>query len=270
MKKFFASVICLVLTISLVACGTNEKVEDAMQQEKIKTDMNSTGEVVHNDEVVKAEVVDEVKDGLIRFRGIKWYSSKKDVESFLFENGADVGGWRSDDNTIYRMSGIDYTNMTTGEDTIDGGGYKGWYSGVYVAGYEASDTYACYIYPINDDGSINVSEDNAQFYFGWYTFTKEDYSDILSIYEDLKIKLCALYGKGYENKSDFRTTMNWKDTENNQVRLLIDSDSTYITLGYMANGAEERLDKMQSALDKVAAQKEEEKREENKQNTSGL
>lgn len=109
---------------------------------------------------------------------------KKDVESFLFENGAESGGWMSSDNDIYRMSGIDYTSVTTGEDRVDGGGYQGWYSGVSVAGYEASDTYACYIYPMNADGSINMSEDDAQFYFGWYTFTQEDYSDITAIYED--------------------------------------------------------------------------------------
>ena len=63
--------------------------------------------------------------------------------------------------------------------------------------------------------------------------------------------------------------MSWKDVENNQVRLLRNSDSTYITLGYMAEGAEKRLDEMQSALDKIESQKEAGEREENKENTSG-
>lgn len=58
--------------------------------------------------------------------------------------------------------------------------------------------------------------------------------------------------------------------ENNQVRLLVNSDSTYITLGYMAEGAEARLDEMQAALDKIESQKEAEEREENKDDVSGL
>lgn len=256
--------------MSLVACGTNENNTNTLQQEDIETETNSTEKTAPKKDDVKVDVTEGAKDGLIRFREIKWYSSKKDVEKFLFENGADIAGWMGNNNTIYRMSGIDYTNMTTGEDVVENGGYQGWYSGVSVAGYEASSTYACYIYPINDNGSIETSDDKAQFYFGWYTFTQDTYSDISSIYEDLKMKLCSLYGNGNERKSDFRTTMTWKDTENNQVRLLIDSDATYITLGYMANGADERLDEMEIALDNAAAQKEAEEREKNKQNTSGL
>lgn len=281
-KKSFMVIMAIgVLSIGLVACGKGEKYEDVVQQEETEDSESSlvdenedeveTMEETEEVEVTtKADVIEEVDDGIIRFRGIRWYSAKKDVESFLFENGAESGGWMSSDNDIYRMSGIDYTSVTTGEDRVDGGGYQGWYSGVSVAGYEASDTYACYIYPMNADGSINMSEQDAQFYFGWYTFTQEDYSDITAIYEDLKTKLCTLYGDGQENETDFHTTMSWKDVENNQVRLLRNSDSTYITLGYMAEGAEKRLDEMQSALDKIESQKEAEEREENKENTSGL
>ena len=279
-KMLMVIMVIVVLSIGLVACGKGEKYDDVVQQESTEDRENSvsdeneevgSGEETEKDNAVATtDVTEEVDDGIIRFRCIRWYSSKKDVESFLFENGAKSGGWMSSDNDIYRMSGIDYTNVTSGEDRVDGGGYQGWYSGVSVAGYEASDTYACYIYPINADGTVEMSEEDAQFYFGWYTFTQEDYSDITAIYEDLKTKLGTLYGEGQENKTDFHTTMSWTDVENNQVRLLVNSDSTYITLGYMAEGAEARLDEMQAALDKIESQKEAEEREENKDDVSGL
>lgn len=277
-KKIFILAATAVLC-GIVGCGEAKQYEDTVQQEESGTEENPLTdsnelELVEETEqveaVTRADVIEDVDDGIIRFREIKWYSTKKDVENYLFETGAENGGWMSSDSDIYRMSGIDYTNVTMGEDRVEGGGCKGWYSGVSVAGYEASDTYACYIFSINDDGSIEMSEDDAQFYFGWYTFTQEDYSDIAAIYDDLKTKLCTLYGEGLANKTDYHTTMTWMDAENNQVRLLMNNDFTYITLGYMAAGAEERLDEMQVVLDKIESQNEAEERENNKDNVSGL
>ena len=281
MKKFSKVVCVFVCCITcLIGCGKSENSEDIVQQTKMESSDSSYNddsmvetpsmEDEKNEIAIKTDIIEDTDDGIIRFRGIRWYSTKKDVENYLVESGSSTGGWSSSDNDIYRMSGINYTNVTMGSDRVDGGGYKGRYPGVSVAGYAASGTYACYIYPINEDGSVNISEDDAQFYFGWYEFTQDDYADIPSIYEDLKTKLCTLYGDGQENETKYHITMTWKDTENNQVRLLMNTDSTYITLGYMAAGAEERLDEMESALDRMNSQKESKEREENKENTSGL
>lgn len=270
MKKIRV-VICAIVLCSacLIGCEKNGDSQNVVQQTEIESNEVESSEK-ETEDILKTDIIEEADDGIIRFRGIRWYSTKKDVENYLLENGAGNGGWSSSNNDIYRMSGIDYTNVTMGDDRVDGGGYKGWYSGISVAGYEASSTYACYIYPLNEDGSVKLSEDDAQFYFGWYTFTQDDYTDITSLYDDLKTKLCSLYGDGQENETKYHITTLWKDVENNQVRLLMDSDASYITLGYMAAGADERMDEMQKALDVMNSQKEAEEREENKDNTSGL
>ena len=210
----------------------------------------------------------------ISFRSIPWYSTKADTEEILYGEGASEGGWSSDTENIYRMSGIDYPNVTNGSDRVDGGGYKGWYSSVSVAGYEASDTYACYVYDIDENGVINKNADDAKLYFGWYIFDSNDYADVKVIYEDLEQKLVSLYGEGTSDKEDdYFSSIIWSDAGNNQIRLLLggkNKESQYITLGYMAADADVYLDEMQNALDAEAMEDEAAEREENKNNVSGL
>lgn len=118
------------------------------------------------------------------FRDIPWWSAKSDVDKKLTSEGAEIQQAAFEDN-ILRMNGIDYTNTTIGKDRVDGGGIVGRYSGIKVAGYTPSNTQACYIYTLNDDGSINKDKDSAQFYFGWYTFEPYDYADGEGVYNDL-------------------------------------------------------------------------------------
>jgi hypothetical protein len=221
-------------------------------------------------QIVYAE---ESEQTLFTFRGIPWYSTKTIVEKELSEEGAEI---KTDafKNYIRRIGGIDYTNTMAGSDYVDGGGIVGRYPGLNVAGYDVSNTGACYIFTLNEDGSINKSEDDAEFYFGWYTFESRDYVDGEGIYDDLCQKLTSLYGDGVENtESDYHDTTTWYDSENNQIRLLLggkQNDYKYVTLGYIAADADERLDDMQEALDNEAAANEASDRESNKDNVSGL
>ena len=210
---------------------------------------------------------------IFSFRDIPWWSSKSEAESLLISEGAKV--WQAAfENNVLRMNGIDYMNSVAKSDRVDGGGIVARYSGINVAGYIPTDTQACYIYTLNEDGSINKNKDNAQFYFGWYTFDLDDYIDGDSVYDDLRQKLTSLYGEGIEDaERDHFNTITWYDSENNQIRLLLggnETDYKYATLGYMAAGADERLDEMQIALDTEAAENEAAERESNKNNVSGL
>lgn len=207
------------------------------------------------------------------FRGIDWWAPKTDVDTQLVSEGAEIQDAAFKDN-ILRMSGIDYAGTTSGKDRVDGGGIVARYSGLKVAGYTPSDTQACYIYNLNDDGTINKNEDSAQFYFGWYTFENRDFADVGGVYNDLSQKLQSLYGDGVTNEDDdYFSTVTWTDSDNNQIRLLLggkNKDYGYVTLGYIAAGADEKLDEMQVAVDEENVQKEAAEREKNKADVSGL
>lgn len=218
-------------------------------------------------------LVDAVTKDTFSFRDIPWWSSKTDAEKLLVGEGAEIQQAAFQDN-ILRMSGIDYANSTGGKDRVDGGGIVVRYSGIKVAGYTPSGTQACYIYTLNDDGTINKDKDSAQFYFGWYTFEAYDYADGEGVYNDLAQKLQSLYGEGTsDTDDDYFSTTTWLDKDNNQIRLLLggkDRDTKYVTLGYMAAGADEKLDEMQAAVDAENIANEASEREKNKEDVSGL
>lgn len=208
------------------------------------------------------------------FRDIPWYSTKTDVEQIFEDDGMTIGT-NSWENQVRRMSAIDFLNTMSGSDYVDGGGYVGRYTGVTVAGYEVSEMGASYIYTIDDSGNINKSDDDALFYFGWYEFDANDYVDGDGVYNDLAEKLVSIYGEGVvDEESKYHTTITWCDESGNQIRLLLggkDWDTGhYVTLGYIAAGADERLDEIQGALDAEKAAEEAAERESNKDDLSGL
>lgn len=212
----------------------------------------------------------------ITFRDIPWYSTKTEAEKILADGGATAedGIW---ENYAYRMSGIDWIRSMGRNDFVDGGGFHGTYSGVNVAGYDVSDTYACYIFTIDEQGNINKTVDDAQFYFGWYTFDSNDFADGEEIYNDLSEKLTSLYGEGVsDTENKYHSTVTWHDDENNQIRLLLGNKNTegayerYVTLGYMAADAEDRLDEIEAILNEEDIASEAEDREANQDNVSGL
>jgi len=238
-----------------------EKAVIAFQTEK---GLDATGIV---DEGTYNALYEGLED-LILFRGIKWYSTKQEAEKQLYSEGASSHGILGSDEDIYRMNATNYSNITVGSDRVDGGGYRGWYAGISVAGYDVDDTYACYVYPIQDDRIIHDNE-LAELYLGWYTFGNE-YADHQAIYDDLTSKLTSVYGQGSVNSTKYNTTTTWKDIQGNYIRLLINDDKTYVTLGYMAADADNRLDVMAKALKDEQAIIEKEEREKNASDTSGL
>ena len=83
-----------------------------------------------------------------------------------------------------------------------------------------------------------------------------------------------MYGEGVLNSDDdYFTTSTWTDSDNNQIRLLLggkNKDYKYVTLGYIAAGADEKLDEMQAAVDAENVASEAAEREKNKEDVSGL
>lgn len=218
---------------------------------------------------------EEAIENTFTFRDIPWYTSKAEVEQIFENEGFEIS---EDTWTHYarRIKGIEFLNTMSGSDYVDGGGYAGAYYGVDVAGYSASRMGACYIYAVDNAGNINKSDDDAQFYFGWYEFDNKDFADGEGIYNDLAEKLTSIYGEGEENNdSDYFTTMSWHDSSNNQIKLLLggkdrDPGEKYVTLGYIAADADDRLNKIQEALNNEKAAEEAAARESNKDNVSGL
>lgn len=269
MKYSFVGILALVLLFVFSACSIqlgpmSEKSDEITDAIKESNDENS----MSSDEVKTDELAIRANKGSITFMDIPWYSTKEKTERFLSENGIDVNTYDSYNHCLYRMAATDYCNMAWGDDYVeDGGSQESYYCS--VAGYDNVETTACYIYPIKN-GEIVRSDDNALFYFGWYSFDTSEYSDHKAIYDDLLNKLISLYGEGVTESGDYNTTVTWKDSAENQIRILIDKDETYVTLGYMAAGADEKLDEIQRILDEEAAAEEEKNRENNKSNASGL
>lgn len=204
----------------------------------------------------------------IQFRGLDWFISKKEAEEALVIQGAGETYQSSYVDDIYRLSAIDYTNVTMGDERVDEGGFRESYSGLDVAGYKP-EVYACYYFHI-EDGIIDRNPDKAVFYFGWYVFGKGDFADYAAIYDDLNAKLSSLYGEPKTNTNKYHIIATWRDKDNNILQLLTNVDKTYITLGYIAADADERLNAVQDALNAEKAAAEEAEREKNKDNTGGL
>ncbi len=272
--KIFIGVLIILLIILFfklisLTVSYSPSVDTSTTTEENQTHNNSESTSKPTTEVA-TNIIETKNDGIIRFNKIKWYSRKLDVENYLFSEGITKGGWSSGDGNIYRLDAIDYLNVTLGDERVDEGGKKVWYSGMNVGGYIASNTYACYVYSLNEDGTINRSEDDTIFYFGWHTFEDDDYSNFDQIFSDLKSKLTSVYGEGITQLNKYNKTVTWKDKQGNKIQLLIDDDSTYVTLGYIAADADKLLDNMQAALKKEKALEEESVRNENKDNVSGL
>lgn len=209
----------------------------------------------------------------ITFRSIPWYSTRKEAEQLLEDEGASSSNdaWK---NYARRLSGIQFLSTMSGSDYVDGAGIARNYSGLSVAGYEPSEVGACYIYNINEDGTLDRNEDNAEFYFGWYGFDSRDYVDGIGVYEDFLQKLTSVYGDGSTNdESDYFTTTDWFDPDGNQIRLLLGGKSNekyYVSIGYIVPDADSRLDAVQDVLNAEAAAAEASERDANKENVEGL
>lgn len=208
------------------------------------------------------------------FRGIPWYSTRADAEKALEEEGIEVFTTTDD---LYRIGATDSLSVIHNDDLVDGAGVHVRYSGAEVAGFDPSDTCACYIYMTGDDGKLIKDDDAALFYMGWYEFYHSYFVDPEAIYNDLLTKLTSLYGEPAadigETDEDLWTDT-WTDSSRNIIRLLIngmDDDKNHdVTLTYYAAGSDDYLDVAKDALLQEAAENEAAEMERNQENTSGL
>lgn len=226
--------------------------QEKINREKMKISLNSKNQ-------------SKQKEGEIVFRGVPWYSTRKEAESIIGVSSKTKGP-----NTIYRLEAIDYDNVTMGSERVDDlGGCRAYYSNISIGGLKPSSTYVCYIYPIID-GKIIRDDDLSQLYFGYYKFSYGDFGDYKAIYNDLKRKLNSAYGNGEESIDTYHTITIWKDDIGNTIQLLCDNDNDYASLGYIAADANDRLDEMIVAINQEKAQEETKQREINENNMEGL
>jgi len=211
--------------------------------------------------------VDTAETQKITFRNLEWYGTFKDIDAQLADEGITYSSWNVDD-CVYRLSRVDFINVWDGSDYVEGAGLTIRYSGVEVAGYTPSDTYACYMYPIENNAIVRDDE-QAQFYFAWYAFDDNDYKDIAGLYDDLYTKLQSIYGEG-QTVEEYHTYILWTDSEGNRLKLISNDDRTYAMLGYMAAGGDEKVDALEELVTAEAVAGEQAAREENASNTGGL
>ena len=83
-------------------------------------------------------------------------------------------------------------------------------------------------------------------------------------------KLSIVYGNGIETSNDTHTWTKWADSKGNFIRLQISNKLDYVTLGYMAADADQRLDEMKIASALREAEQERIRLEEQQNNLDGL
>ena len=210
-----------------------------------------------------------VSEKQILFRGITWGTKMPEVQEILNKEGDDNAsgllGLKHEMQNL-RSAGIDYT---VDELRVPEAGDRGWFYNINLAGYTTEETYTFYIYPIKD-GQFVRSEDEAEFYFGYYLFRPGALSDYVATYDDLKSKLSSLYGEGVETEEYSSIKTKWTDKYGNKAVLSRSLNYDVIYLGYIAGDADERLREAKAIIDAEALEAENIKREQNADNNTGL
>lgn len=268
MKRFILILLAISLFVPAAICTA-----DTIH---VDTETSSDEEIKEAYQLLRDEYVNRLKkiippansdnNGLFLFRSVPWYSTREETEKII--------GYKSNtkgpSSEIYRIEKMDYPYSVSGPLCIKGnGGVFAYYSGVDVAGLIPSETYITYIYPIVD-GTIIHEDKLSQIYMAHYKFKKEDFGDHEGIYQDFQRKLNNTYGEGIESTNGYSTWTLWTDREGNIIRLYINKDKNYVSLGYMAGDADERLDEMIIAMDNEKANEDKMNMEINEDNYNGL
>ena len=266
-KKGFALLLVSVLVLSMSYLALAEVITiDPMTASN--KEISDAIAILQEEEINRAKAsippTKSSEEGEILFRGVPWYSTRVQTEAIIGYTSKTKGP-----NDLYRITAIDYNNVTMGNERVDDyGGCMANYSNVTIAGLAPSSTYICYIYPIVD-GKIIADDSLAQIYFGYYKFTS-NFSDHEAIYSELQRKLNITYGTGVETIGRYNTTTKWTDVNGNYIQLLINSSGDYVSLGYIAADADERLDEMQNAIDNQLAEQEHIEMQKQENNFGGL
>ena len=193
----------------------------------------------------------------ITFRGVEWYSTLPEVKDAL--------GWEDVDimDEMIVLSDIDENwdySLSSGFNRIDDMGLFAYYYDTEAAGYKAMVTMS-FIYPIENGASVKDS-DKAQLYMATYSISQ--YTDLKSVYSDLKTKLDSLYGTGTVEDDRIR----WMDSTGN--KLVLSMGGSYVSISYAAAGHKERLQSMHNVRVAEIKHAEAEERAQKASDTSGL
>ena len=260
--------------------NVEDKISDRDESEQIASETEELNEVSSEPETVISESAESVQrlnesdrtpvsEKEILFRGIPWGTKMPEVQDVLNKEGKDNArgllGQKHEMHNL-RSAGIDYS---VDELRVPEAGDRGWFYNINLAGYTTEETYTFYIYPIVD-GQLVRSEDEAEFYFGYYLFRPGALSDYVATYDDLKAKLTSIYGEGFETEEYSAMKTIWTDEYGNKAVLRRSLNYDIINLGYIAGNADERLLEAKAIIDAEALEAERIKREQNADNTTGL
>ena len=140
-----------------------------------------------------------------------------------------------------------------------------------VAGYDISETDLYFMQPVNEDGSVDHTPENAYLYMAQYTI--ENSLDVISDFNDLTEKLNNLYGDYSYELFDSQVIRMWTDENNNSVSL-VRYDSSYeincIEIVYTSGTAMDDIQNLDTALYNEQTVIDNNQRQENSNNVDGL
>lgn len=211
---------------------------------------------------------DTADDIAITFRDFEWYTPYAVVDPIM------IAAMGEDSDLIVcsancNIDTIKYivSNSTYSDDYAKDAGVKMKYYGVDVAGYTA-DAVLYYIYTTTPEGTICREEEQSMLCLGMYVFN--EMADPDETYADLCMKLQTLYGTGDEfNGNGFRTIM-WTDASGNQACIYYNVDNGVIRIAYSPSDLPTRLWAYNLLHEYESLLNENQLREENSGNTSGL
>lgn len=141
-----------------------------------------------------------------------------------------------------------------------------------VAGYDVSQTDLYFMQPVNEDGTVDHTPENAYFYMAKYYI--DDNLDRISNYDDLTDKLNNLYGDYLYELFDSEVIRMWTDESNNAV-VLVRHDTSWeyldeIEIIYMSGTAMDDIQSLNTALYNEQTILDGNQRQENSNNVDGL
>lgn len=207
----------------------------------------------------------------IRFRDFEWYAPFEEVDATMIRSSdaTFMSHMDFENTTIDSINGAEWEYMYS-DDRVDEGGVCAYYYDISVAGYLA-EAELYYIYPIVNN-TVRRDKNDAQLYLATYSIS--DLADMQAVYEDLNVKLSSLYGAGTDKSSNDFDGMYWQDSIGNAIWLVYETNETFdysqIRIAYAAGGHIERLAELEAQIELETRNAEEESRQENSGNTSGL
>ena len=253
----------LALVLSVIFC-TNAFARD------VSDIMDNIGSLIDETNAKPPEyavTADNVSDATIFFRGLEWYSEYDEVHSLLLQDcePSILPFFCFENTTIDSIYRIEWAYMFS-DDRVEEAGVNVCYNDISVAGYIA-DAEVYYMYPIKN-GKVDRSLEGAQMYVAYYVF--EDMADLPAVYDDLSIKLTSLYGEGTPKSNGYYNGIYWQDSHGNMAWLLIENDNSAVRLGYAAGDHIARLGTLRDQIRSETIAAEDESRQDNAGNTSGL